>query len=234
MYINYNLLYSKELTLHDFHVLQMVFQKEYLMVEGRKEFLPKLIEREYVSYLKDVEKFENLRITKKGKALLDSLGTMGMSEEISETCESLLSLYEGYNKPTGNKLEVQTRLIWFVSQTGFSHEIIKKSVEEYLGVHTEYTKKLENLLWKPQSVFSTHKSLKDSHLYDIICKKYRLNTEFFLKKNKGVLINWLSSIAKLKPPRTSKDKDIYLTGSYKSDNALINKIRLIYLEHIKS
>ena len=230
MYINYQFLFSKELTINHLTALQMIFQKEYTLVENFEEELNTLLSIEYIEMLKKSENMFESRVTKKGKTFLDKIGTMGYTEEIGELCKELIELYTGYNKVTGTKLEVQNRLIWFISQTGFNPPIIKNVVQDYLSENTTYTKSLENLIWKPGSVFSTHKNLKDSHLYDVICKKYKLNSEFFLKKKKGVELTWLHKISQLKPPKKSKNKEIYLTGSYESDMLAINKIKSIYID----
>ena len=231
MYINYQFLFSKELSVNHLTALQMIFQKEYTLVENFEDQLEDLKRLEYIEMLKKSENIFESRVTKKGKSLLDKVSTMGYTEEIGELCKELIDLYTNYNKPTGTALEVQNRLVWFISQTGFNPTIIKNTVQNYLNENTTYTKKLENLIWKPTSVMSVHKNLKDSQLYDIICTKYKLNADFFLKKSKGVELTWLHNVAQLRPPKKSKNKEIYLTGSYESDMEAINKLKAAYIEY---
>jgi len=230
MYINYPYLFSKELSIIHLNTLQMVFQKEFTLLEAFEAEMEDLTNIEYIGSTKKNAKISDTRITKKGKAFLDKVSTMDYTEEIGELCKEMIDLYTSYSKSTGTKLEVQNRMIWFISQTGFNPAIIKNVIQEYLSTNTTYTKNLENLIWKPDSVFSVHKNLKNSHLYDIICKKYKLNTEFFLKKRKGVELTYLHKVAQLKPPRKSKNKDVYLTGSYASDMEAIDRIKSVYID----
>ena len=136
-------------------------------------------------------------------------------------------MYTTAGKPTGLKLKTESRLIWFMAQTGFGSKPILSVVEEYLETSGDFTSSLQNLIWKPSSIYAVHKSLNDSKLYDLMCKKHKLNDEFFLKKNKGKKVEYLSALARLQVPTGSS---VYLTGSKKGDEELLLKFKKEYLK----
>lgn len=234
-YINYKLLYEKDLSDEDFHILQKIFQKETTLLEAYTDTFKRFEELGFIQYLKGQENTaKGIRISKKGKALLSQLETMDYNDKIGDLVDKLIENYNTRNKHVGTKLEVKDRLIWFIAQTGFSTTVILRSVEEYLTLNSEYTKSLENLIWSPPSkAFSVHKNLKDSKLFDFISQKYNLNQTFFIEGKKTKEIRWLDDIAKLEIPKKLK-KELYFTGNYEDDLAHKEKIKEQYLKHIKN
>lgn len=234
MYINFTHLYSKGLSEKDLFILQKIFQKEFILLEPHLSEFERLLDLDLIQYLKGkANTVEGVRISKKGKTFLNQVETMGYTDDIGKLVNMLVELYEARQKPIGNELEVQSRLIWFLSQTGFSGKVIYEAIEEYLMNNDTYTMSLENLIWRPQSkAFSVHKNLKDSRIYDYICKKYRMNQAFFIKDNKGVDISWLSSVANLTPPKKASE-ELYFTSSYDGDMKHIQKIKKMYLNKSK-
>lgn len=232
-YINYKILYEKGLSDSDFHLLQKVFQKDIILIEPFLDDLRRFKSMDLIQYLKGKEEqVEGLRISKKGNELLNQLSTIGYNDYIGELINKLIDLYKASNKHVGTKLEVQSRLIWFIENTGFSNTVIFKSVEEYLLNNTEYTKSLENLIWSPPSkAFSVHKNLKDSKLYDFICEKYNLDVEFYLKNEKSKEMNWLYQLSKLEVPK-NLDKSLYFKGDAFSDFEHISNMKKEYLKRI--
>lgn len=233
MYINYNLLYSKNLSDIDYHVLQKIFQKEEKLLEPFLDRFNILEELGLIQYLKGKEgQAKGVRISRKGKSFLSQLQTMSYTDSIGSLVESLISLYKTNGKHVGNKLEVQSRLIWFIAQTGFSPKVIRLTVEEYLLDNPEYTMSLENLIWKPASIaFSVHKQLKGSKLYDCICFKYDLNQTFLIETKKNKAIEWLQSVSNLNVPK-GVGSELYFTGSYQGDVEQVKKIEEYYFNFI--
>ena len=232
-YINFTYLYKKGLTDQQFLVLQKIFQKDFLLLKDNEQDIKYLLEQNLIQYLssdKGKHLLENLRVSKKGVNLLNNISEKDYTDEIGVLLKNLTDLYERENKYIGNELEVRNRLIWFVAQTGFNTKTISNIVEEYLMENTEYTLSLENLIWKPQSkAFSVHKNLKDSKLYDLICKKYNLNYDFFLKDiDKNKTLKWLKAVALLPYPPKNIDTKLLFTGDRLKDIAHINSIRLEY------
>lgn len=232
-YINYKLLYEKGLSDQDFHILQKIFQKEEILLEAFKEHFKRFEELGLVQYLKGQEDtVKGIRTSKKGNDLLNNLGIMSYNDNIGKLVDELISSYESRNKSTGTKLEIKNRLTWFIGQTGFGTKVIANIVEEYLVDNPEYTKNLENLIWKPQSVaFSVHKNLKESELYSIICKKYGLDDTFYLEARDKRNFKWLFNMASLDVVR-GMDKSYYMTGSYKGDLEYKEKMMLELLNKL--
>lgn len=233
-YINYNHLYKKGLNDKDYHILQKIFQKETTLLEPHIKDFKKLLDLELIQYLKGKENtVEGVRISKKGKTFLNQLEDLNYTDELGVLIDKLIELYEINNKDYGNKLEIQSRLGWFISQTGFGSSQIMEIVEKYLDENREYTLKLENLIWRPQSqAFSVHKNLKDSRLFEMFRIKWNLDESFYIKDKKGVEMDWLSKISSLEPSKKLK-KELYFTGSYESDMQHIVKLKNKYFRKIR-
>ena len=156
MFINYDLLFKKEITFEELNTLLQINQKESILLEG-KDFT-RFEELGLVMYLKaPKEQSKSIRLSKSGKGFLDSLTTRGLTEEIGILAKEIAQLYEDESKEVGNFLEMQKRLIWFVEETGFGPKAIKDMVEKYIYDSGEWTLRLDNLIWKGQSLaFSIH------------------------------------------------------------------------------
>lgn len=236
MYINYKLLYQQGLDDTDYHNLQKIFQKEelYLSLHCEVNLLKKYATMGLTQNLKSKgSEFSIVRLSRKGKAFMTAVEQIDLTEEIAELVETLVSEYTSVNKFVGNKLEVQSRLAWFIAHTGFNVTTIRDVAVDYLTDNTEYTLSLENLIWKPPSkAFSVHKNLKDSKLFDLICTKFKLDHNFLEGSKKNKSFTWLQNISMLKIPK-NLSKDMYLTDSYNEDINLINKLKGQYLNIIK-
>lgn len=232
MYLNFKLMHTKGISPAEVLTL--------LAIQQRETFVFKDIPYEYfeeqglIEYTKTGKtKEERVRLSKNGSALLKALSTPGATEEVLHMVEELIELYEDHGKETGNKLEIRNRLIWFVNATGFGLKAIKTIVEDYLFNSGDYTLKLDNLIWKPQSsAFSIHYSLSDSRLFDLIVKKYKLPINFFLKTSdkRTVKESWLFDIMKLKVP-SRLPEEFYWTGSYESDLKKHKELQKLFLSY---
>lgn len=236
-YINYTLLYEKNLSDNDFHILQKIFQKDTILLKPFLSEFKRLEELELISYLKGKENTaEGVRISLKGKTLLDQLSQMNYSDDIGKLVDSVIQLYEVHNVETGKKAEIINKATWFVQETGLNVDKIYELIENYITYmkenNKEYIIHLTNLFWKPKSVFSVHKNLSESFLYDMFCKKYKIDPTKSIKVN-NVKIKWIKQISSLKTPKTLP-KELTLTGSVKTDNELIDKFNNILIEELKN
>lgn len=226
MYINFKLLYQKGILITELITLLAIKQKEaYLLKDIPFEQLEKDGLIEYTKSGKAKE--EKVRLSKNGSALLDALTTKEASEELLQTVKEIIEIYEDYGKDTGNTLEVRDRLISFVAATGFGLKVIKSTIEDYVSNSGDFTLRLDNLIWKPQSsAFSVHFSLSDSRLFDIIIKKYNLPINFFLKPSEKRTVKdaWLFDILKLKVP-TKLPSEMYWTGSEEEDKKALKRLQ---------
>lgn len=226
MYINFKLLYEKGILMTELITLLAINQKEaHLLKEIPFEYFEEQGWIEYTKQGKTPE--EKVRLSKNGKALVDALTTRGASEEILNTVTELVELYEHYGKEPGNTLEIRDRLIWFINATGFGVKPIKDCVETYLSNSGDYTMRLDNLLWKPQSsAFSVSFNLSDSRLFDIMIKRYKLPINFFLKPSdkRTVKETWLFDMLKLKVPSKLPEEQ-YWTGSEEGDKEALKRLK---------
>jgi hypothetical protein len=233
MYINYELLFKKNLTLLDLDLLIKVNQKEGVLLEGVD--FSKYEELGLVTFLKaPKEPHLSVRLTKNGKAFLDALCTKDLTQDIGDLTKELIALYEYDGKETGNALEVQKRLVWFIQETGFGPQAIKTVVENYISSSGEYTMRLDNLIWKGQSLaFSIHFHLKESRLFELFTKTYNLPTHFFISPTRSSEDQWLWDLSQLKIPKKA-NSDFYFTGSAKGDQEFQDKIKKVLKEKINN
>jgi hypothetical protein len=232
MFINYRLLFQKELTFEDLNTLIQINQKESALLEG-KDF-SKYEKLDLITFLKnEKEPHIGVRLSKNGKAFLDALSTKGLTDDIGELVTDLIKLYDYHSKETGNHLEIQKRLIWFIEETGFGPNAIKKVVEDYVDGN-DFVMRLDNLVWKGQSLaFSIHYNLKDSRLFELITKKFNLPTGFFVNPTRSKEDQWLWDLSQLELPKKAKP-ELYFTGSYKTDKEFQDKVKALLQEKIKN
>lgn len=223
-------MHEKGILMSELTTLIAINQKEaHILKDIPYEYLE---EQGLIEFIKGGKtKEEKVRLSKNGKALLDGLTTNGATEEILSLVQELVTMYDSYGKETGNTLEVRDRLIWFIGATGFGVKAIKTTIEDYVSESGDYTLKLDNLIWKPQSsAFSINFNLSDSRLFDIIIKKFKLPINFFLKPSdkRTVKDNWLFDVMKLKVPSKLSD-DMYWTGSEKGDKEALTRLKKQFL-----
>lgn len=225
-YVNFKHLYRKGLTDLDFMLLVKIFQKDFhLISEQDMPMISRLVEEGFVTYLKGKSGTINaLRFTPKGSEFFRELEIFEFDEKIIELEDRLLKLYDLNNKATGVKAKIRANLMWFVNKTGFGVEVIYKVVEDYLNeciTNQKNVMYLENLIWKQPSVFSVHKSLKDSILFDIISRRYGLGDSERFENKKGSVYDWLFGLSKITPPKRIDEK-FRITGDYEGDVKFLN------------
>lgn len=219
-------MYEKGILASELFTLMLINQKEAIYL--RDIPFDQLEEDGLISFLKGSgTKEERVRLSPNGKALLDALTTRGVSEDVLELSTKLVELYEDYGKESGNLIEIRDRMGWFISTTGFSPKVILNAVEDYLTIGGDYTMRLDNLIWKPQSVaYSVNYSLSDSRLFELIRKKFNLPITFYLKPSdkRKVKETWLYDIMKLKVPK-GLPEECYWTGNEKEDKEALQRLK---------
>lgn len=219
MYINFESLYKAGYSDCDLMVLQKIAQGDkHLLHPDNEVVIDRFIEDGLVQIIKAGEtKFDKLRVSIKGKQFLSNINQKELTDDVIVLENELIELYKTYDKPIGLRNDVRARLCWFLGETGFRPDIIKKYVEEYLqDADPEYTMQLANLIWKPQSVaFSSNFTLKTSKLFDVISDKMNLRRDVFLEK-KDRELEYLLQYGSMRPPKRLS-KDLYYTGSYEGD-----------------
>lgn len=228
MYINFKELRESDFTIEDIETLVGIRQKEDESIL-RKDSVDILLERGYI------EKFKNgnLKLSSKGQSFLNVIETPGLTEEVSSLVSSLVKMYELNDKPTGIIKEVEQRVSWFLHETGFGVDKIKQEVGRYLTDNDKFTMSLSNLIWKPKSVaFSVHMKLSESMLFDLMARRYGLNTSIYFADKKSKDIAYIMAVSKLPNPPASISPDSTITGSVKGDKEAILKARKMMVEYI--
>ncbi len=233
-YINFKMLYRKGLSDTDYMLLLKVHQKDFHLIQDeKKEVIDRLVEEEFLTYLKKKEgDINSLRLTKKCSDFFRELETYEFDESVLVLEDRLIKLYELNNKTIGVKAKIRENLMWFISATGFGVEVVYKIVEDYVNDCINNQRNimyLENLIWKQPNVFSVRRSLKDSVLFDMISKRYGLGEAERFEDKKGATYDWVFGLSKLTPPK-KMDKSLYMTGSYDGD---VNFLKTIKKELIK-
>jgi len=181
--INKNYIKAKGLEPHDVFYLGLVLQNATEdMVEELVIYLGDVEYRLYeelklITHIKAKNKndhvYKSIRLTKKGKEFYRNSQILDYTKEDEALLEHLSAIYESVEKPIGNEVKVKQLLAWFCAETGYSRQMVYKAIKFYISTMVEQNKELyistlENLLWKPPSVFSTKWTLADSKLYQYI------------------------------------------------------------------
>lgn len=228
MYINFKELRESDFTIEDIETLVGIRQKENESIL-RKDSIDILFERGYI------EKFKNgnLKLSSKGQSFLNVIETPRLTEEVSSLVSSLVKMYELNDKPTGIIKEVEQRVSWFLHETGFGVEKIKQEVGRYLTDNDKFTMSLSNLIWKPKSVaFSVHMKLSESMLFDLMARRYGLNTSIYFADKKPKEIAYVMAISKLPDPVMSIRPEYTITGSVRGDKEAILRVRKMMIKYI--
>nr|DAJ47099.1 MAG TPA: hypothetical protein [Caudoviricetes sp.] len=228
-YINFKHLYRKGLTDLEFILLTKVFQKDFhLISESDNATISKLVEEGLLTYLKGKDgELASLRFTAKASDFFRELEIFEFDERVVDLEDRLIKLYELNNKLIGIKAKVRENLMWFINKTGFGVDVVYKIIEDYLNDCIRNQKNvmyLENLIWKQPSVFSVHRSLKDSVLFDIISRRYGLGDAERFTNKKGAVYEWLFDLSKVTPPKRM-NKSLRITGSYEGDVEFLKVIK---------
>ena len=183
MAVNINYLMQKGLSYHDFTNLQLIAQNtdphmyEEIILNMTDEDLTRLHALDMLSLIKLKKKadhdFTRLRLSKKGKETFRNAQIVDYTIEDEKLQEHIVTLYNRLEKAIGNDVRVKQLLAWFRTETQYSRKLIYIAIKYFLSKHeeekkTKYIPSLENLLWKPNNVFTTKWSLADSRLYQFI------------------------------------------------------------------
>lgn len=219
MYISFDLI-TQRMSLLSFLALQSIKQKD-SYAEAFKEELPPLEEQGYIEKCKN----GNYKLTQKGGAFLTSVTESPVDPGIESLAEALIAMYEGRGKKPGKRLEIISRLAWFVDASMFNDNIIQEAVSGYLATSGEYTSSLENLIWKPQNLMAVHKNLKDSKLFDLISSRYGILRFKYDDISKSKENKWLTAVSKLPDPPSKINPEYTFTGDVKKDMQAISRIK---------
>lgn len=232
MFVNFERMVESGITATDLLQLIAIRQRDKAVVDAiSEEQIGKFMDAGYIEPLAK----GGHKISKKGGALLVVIETPGITKEINDAFEKLKSLYESYGKDIGISIkEAQNRLIWFMGNTGFRGNVIIEETRQYLENNPEYTMTLCNFIWKPPSqAFSVHMNLKDSKLFDLIARRFGMNTNAYFDGVKGREAEWCFALSRLPEPPRNCRPDYLFTRDVSKEKETLRGIKMMFINSIR-
>jgi len=188
MYINFKILKKYNLTPEQLIQLIAIKQKE--VSEINTDVLNDFDNLGYITYIKgkkDALKSELVRLSDKGKKLLEDIGTPDVEEEHLKMRDYLIEMYlshEDKERVVGNKKLIGIYISILQNYLGLDIYRFYYLCEFFLSEHT-FTKKLENIFMDRNKIrygdFKNH--IEDSSLY-----------QFYEQRKKDVEWYWAQKI----------------------------------------
>lgn len=190
MYVNFNLLLSKEVTPMDVMLLVACQQNQNgESFEALSKFfnftdaIDHNLEKGYIEFIKGKkgdDQLKKLRISKKGKDLLSDLETPEVTQDDLVIYDWLESIYKESNKVVGNRKKTKLYIACFRTQSQIEKNCLAYLCQTFIGDsdNMEYNQKLEYMFFKPDNIYSTRFDLEQSRLY----KYYLKHQEYFDKE----------------------------------------------------
>ena len=187
MYINTNIVKHYNLNLQQVALLQILHQaknedvSEWL--ESYNGDLDVLNEKSFLSEVKAKNKqesvYKRLRLSKKGREVLDAIETPDIEEQDKTVFEWLKNYYLKAGKEIGNGAKTQRHIRDFRIKSGIQKNNLIKLVLDFLAENEERSKKLEYIWYYPKTAFATRFDLEESWLWSHFIKnKERLEKTF--------------------------------------------------------
>jgi hypothetical protein len=192
MYINLKYLESKNISLNEFVLLQLIKQNKVEDLSKNIEPLftseieQKFSEMSLIEYVKaknkSQTKFELIRTTKKANEILDNTEIADMSEEIVVLYDWVKNIYLSKGKQVGNQKRSKMMLAQFSKESQITKNCLAFLLRTFIEdeEQQEYSHNLQYLFFKGESLFSVKFDLNSSRLYQYYLK----NEDFFLQKFK--------------------------------------------------
>lgn len=195
-YINYEILKSKKLTLHELGVLRLIKQNkieplsEQIKAEvANTQIIDKLSEKGYIEEIKGKrgqDYFELLRTSKKGGEVLEDIGTPDVSEGDLKMRDYLIEMYlnhEDEERSVGNKKKIAIYISIMRTELNLTlHEFFYLC--EYFLAEYPFTKVLEYIFFNSNKnrYGKFQNNIEDSSLYQFYdTKKAEVESYWKLK-----------------------------------------------------
>lgn len=192
MYINTKILDSRGISLLEVSILQIVKQNkiEDNSIMIRKNLTLDLLEKygslgliEYVKPKTKKDDWANtIRLSTKGNSWLEDIETPSIEEEDILMYNWLEGIYKKTGKEVGNRSKTKQFIACFRTQSGISRNNLAYLCQVFISDdgQFEWSKRLQYLFYKGDSVFSVKFQLEGSRLYQYYLK----HEEIFNKKFK--------------------------------------------------
>lgn len=190
MYINTKILKQKNLNLTQVALLQILHQNR---TEDMSELLKSyngdldvLKDKGFIDEVKAKNKqksvFKLLRLSKTGKSVLDAVETPEVNEDDLKIFDWVANIYANTGREIGNAKRTKMFIAQFSKESGISKNSLAFLIQSFINDESQFdwSKKLQHLFFKGDSVFSVRFDLNSSRLYQYYLK----NQNFFDTKFK--------------------------------------------------
>ena len=189
-YINTKILKQHNLNLQQVSLLQILHQNKTEdmseLLESYNGDLDVLNEKGLLSEVKAKSKqeivYKRLRLSKKGSELLNNLSIVDIDEDSLKIYDWIAEIYKQSGKELGNQKKTKQFIAQFSKESGIHRNSLAFLIQSFVNDETqfEWSKVLQYLFFKGDSVFSVRFDLHSSKLYQYYLK----NENYFLEKFK--------------------------------------------------
>ena len=189
-YINTKILKQHNLNLQQVSLLQILHQNKTEdmseLLESYNGDLDVLNEKGLLSEVKAKNKqesvYKRLRLSKKGSELLNNLSIVDIDEDSLKIYDWIAEIYKQSGKELGNQKKTKQFIAQFSKESGIHKNSLAFLIQSFVNDESqfEWSKVLQYLFFKGDSVFAIRFDLHSSKLYQYYLK----NENYFLEKFK--------------------------------------------------
>ncbi len=193
MYINTTILKSKNLSLQEFSVLCLIRQQKFennteiLEYELNTDVLEKFKSLGLVEHIsrknKTQKELDLIRISKKANEWIDDINTADVCEDTLKIYNWVENIYLSTNREIGNKKRTKQFIAQFSKESTITRNHLAYLIQSFINTESEFdwSKKLQFLFFKGESLFSVRFDLHSSRLYQFYLKQENYFLEQFSK-----------------------------------------------------
>ena len=180
MYINTNIVKHYNLNLQQVALMQILHQaKNEDVSEWLESYNGDLDVLHYKGFLSEVKAknkqesvYKRLRLSKKGREVLDAIETPEVTEDSLRIFEWIKQIYISAGKDLGNQKKTKMFIAQFSAESGIQRNALAFLIQSFINDESqfEWSKVLQYLFFKGDSVFNIKFDLHSSRLYQYYLK----------------------------------------------------------------
>lgn len=180
MYINTNIVKHYNLNLQQVALMQILHQaKNEDVSEWLESYNGDLDVLHYKGFLSEVKAkskqesvYKRLRLSKKGREVLDAIETPEVTEDSLRIFEWIKQIYISAGKDLGNQKKTKMFIAQFSAESGIQRNALAFLIQSFINDESqfEWSKVLQYLFFKGESVFNIKFDLNSSRLYQYYLK----------------------------------------------------------------
>lgn len=175
MYINFEYIKSKDISHIELVCLQALDQNR---IEDRQSIIDDIITDKIKDNYIQIQKNGKYKLNESGKEILNNSQIVRYTDNDGVLADYLIKKYKEKDLILCSRPKLLKLITWFRGETKFTHkEIFYLIVEYFKTEESDYNKRLDYLLFKPENSYSKP-NLNDSRLYTF----YDNNREYLDKK----------------------------------------------------